>query len=444
MQSKRTNMSTILRLAVLPATFALSISHAAAQSVTTVEQAQRLLHGGKLSDEAARSLTAFFEKRYAGQDLTKGSHRHLLQTTDDGGGYAAWCLKAPKDAKVAVVAEKGRRWPMVRLGDTDLWVWAEKFTNFTSVHYRYDVNGVRLAGGRDNRFGFESYAWQPDSLKQEGVPAGELIAMGTHVGQKHFPGAERKWWIYVPAGHAAAKEPLKLIVFNDGGGFIAGEGNACTVLDNLIYKQKIPPLIAVFLDPGTYPAKTKGGMPVSNRGNEYDTCTPRYATFLDEEILPVVRERYRVSADPWDHAICGSSSGASCAFTAAWHRNDLFRRVVSFVGSYCDFRPVGEYPVYGDAHTLAGDKFGPWKTAHDYPALIRKTEPRRAIKVFLQDGENDLDNTLGNWFQANVQMEAALAYAGYDYRFVAGKGMHSKKHGMALLPEILTWLWEDR
>ena len=75
--------------------------------------------------------------------------------------------------------------------------------------------------------------------------------------------------------------------------------------------------------------------------------------------------------------------------------------------------------------------------------LIRKTDPRRPIKIFLQDGENDLDNRLGNWFQNNERMASALAYAGYEYKFVAGKGMHSKRHGMALLPDILVWLWND-
>lgn len=420
---------------------------AVAQSpkVNSVQQAYDLLHKGELSAADAAALRDFFEKRYAGKDLRRGEHRHLLQSSEDGGGYAAWCLRAPREAHVTVVAEKGRRWPLVRLGDGDLWAWAEKFGNFTSVHYRYDIDGRRIGGGREGRFGFESYTWTADSLPQEGAPRGELIEMDRHTSRKYFPGAERDWWIYVPAQYDAdSDEPAKLIVFNDGGGFTRGEGNACTVLDNLIHQKKIPVMIAVFVNPGTFPARDAGRQPTSNRSNEYDTCTPRFATFLDEEILPLVRKRYRISDDPWDHAICGSSSGASCAFTAAWHRNDLFRRVISFVGSYCDFRPTDAYPVYGDRHVMQGDQFGPWKTAHDYPALIRKTEPRREIKVFLQDGENDLDNRLGNWFLNNQRMAAALAYGGYDYKFVAGQGMHSKKHGMSILPEILVWLWNDQ
>ncbi len=244
-----------LLLTVLP------LCAAKGEDVTSVEQAYRLLHKGNLSADAARSLRRFFEMRYKGQDLRRAAHRQLLQRTDDGGGYAAWCLRAPAEAKVTIVAEKRRRWPMTRLGDSDLWAWAEKFPNFSSVHYRFDVNGERLGGGRENRFGFESYTWLPDSLLQDGVPHGKLIDMGTHVSQKQFPGARRQWWVYVPAQYEQRKSPAKLIVFNDGGGFIKGEGNACTVLDNLIHAGKIPPMIAVFVNPGTFPANSRGGAP---------------------------------------------------------------------------------------------------------------------------------------------------------------------------------------
>jgi enterochelin esterase family protein len=62
----------------------------------------------------------------------------------------------------------------------------------------------------------------------------------------------------------------------------------------------------------------------------------------------------------------------------------------------------------------------------------------------LQDGENDLDNVFGNWPLANRQMAAALKFAHYDYQFVMGVGKHSGKHGGAILPESLRWLWRDQ
>jgi enterochelin esterase family protein len=74
--------------------------------------------------------------------------------------------------------------------------------------------------------------------------------------------------------------------------------------------------------------------------------------------------------------------------------------------------------------------------------MVRKAQ-HKPIRVFLQDGSNDLDNQFGNWPLANQQMAAALKYAGYDYRFEFGDGGHTGKHGGSLMPESLRWLWRD-
>ena len=118
-------------------------------------------------------------------------------------------------------------------------------------------------------------------------------------------------------------------------------------------------------------------------------------------------------------AIGGISSGGICAFTVAWERPDLFSKVLSHVGSFTDIRG-----------------------GHAYPSLIRKSE-RKPIRVFLQDGSGDLDNQFGHWYLANLQMEAALKYAKYDYKTVWGDGGHNGKHGGAILPDSLRWLWRE-
>ena len=405
--------------------------------VKTPDDVLKLYKQAKLSETEHKALTKFAENKFKKIDLTKGDHRPVIQKHEDGGGTAAWFMKAKSGSNVEIFAEKKRHWPMKEIGSTGIFFAAEKFPNMTSVHFRYSVNGTRFKHGKNHRFGFESYTWLPDSLKQTGVPEGKLIDMGIYKASDEFyKGTERKWWIYVPAQYKA-DTPAKLIFFNDGGGFIKGDGNACTVMDNLIHNGKMPVTIGVFVNPGTIPRKGKA--PSKNRGNEYDTCTPKFANFIEKEILSQVYAKYNVSKKAEDHAIAGSSSGASCAFTAAWHRNDLFTRVISYVGSYCDFRPTGDYPL------VEGDKsvYGPFKTAHDYPALIRKTVPNKNIRIFLQDGENDLDNTLGNWFMNNLRMEAALAFAGYKHKVAWGKGMHSKRHGQSLLPVIMEWIWKN-
>ena len=265
----------------------------------------------------------------------------------------------------------------------------------------------------------DDYVLGPDAKVQPGVPQG-TITQGVWKSRKVFPGTVRDYWIYVPAQYEASK-PACVMVFQDGRGYVNKNGPTPVpvVFDNLIHKGEMPVTIGIFLNPGVIPAERPGGQPRRNRSFEYDTLSDQYARFLLEEILPFVGEKYHLTNDPDGRAICGISSGGICAWTVAWERPNQFRKVLSHVGSFTNIRG-----------------------GHVYPALIRKTEPK-PIRVFLQEGSNDLDNLHGNWPLANQQMAAALKYAKYDYRFVLGDGGHNRKHGGALLPESLRWLWRD-
>ena len=72
--------------------------------------------------------------------------------------------------------------------------------------------------------------------------------------------------------------------------------------------------------------------------------------------------------------------------------------------------------------------------------MIRKGE-KKPLRVFLQDGEGDLDNEHGNWPLANKEMAAALKFRDYDHQLVFGSGAHNGRHGGAIFPDSLRWLW---
>ncbi|MCB0657006.1 MAG: hypothetical protein KDC57_12765 [Saprospiraceae bacterium] len=259
-------------------------------------------------------------------------------------------------------------------------------------------------------------------------------------------GTVRQYWIYVPAQYEDAQEAA-VLVFQDG--FRATNPNgsirAPQVLDNLIAQGDLPVTIGIFISPGnrseTYPDNLGSGNP-DHRAEEYDAMDDRYTRFIVEEMLPLVGKSYRLTNDPDQRAIGGTSSGAIAAFTVAWHRPDVFHKVFSGIGSYVSigFRP-DEDPV----------KLG----GQDYPALIRR-ENIRPIRIFLQDGTNDLDNEWGNWYLANQQMLAALNYANriadekgitgprYQIKTVWTDGRHSDHDPGALLPEGLRWLWYEK
>jgi len=266
----------------------------------------------------------------------------------------------------------------------------------------------------------QSVRLSADHHVQTGVPKGKLMKM-PRWRSKVFAGTERDWWIYLPAQYRKGN-PAAVMVFQDGHDYVRTNGNwrVPTVFDNLIHRGDMPVTIGVFINPG-HKGKSKPKNPwrVTNRSYEYDTLSDRYARFLSEEILTEVGKNYSLSRDPDRRAICGASSGGICSWTVAWERPDAFRKVLSTIGSFTNIRG-------GNA----------------YPNLIRKTA-RKPIRIWLQDGRNDVDNRHGNWPLGNKRMAAALKYAGYDYKFVYGEGEHNSKEAGPLLPDALRWLWRD-
>ncbi len=266
--------------------------------------------------------------------------------------------------------------------------------------------------------GNEPYKLSPDSLPQPGVPRGEIIPYHWR-SERIYPGVERDFWLYIPRQHDEAF-PLNLMVFQDGASYLGPNVNAAAVFDNLIHSGEIPLMAGLFVNPGDRgPGNpTYGGK--DNRSFEYDSLSDLYVRFLIEELIPEIEKRVHITHDPEGRGICGMSSGGICAFTAAWQRPDAFRKVVSHCGSFADIRG-----------------------GNQYPALVRKT-PARPLRVFLQTGQNDLDVIFGNWPIANQDMASALAYREYDFRFVLGLGGHTLKHGGAIFPDTLRWLWRPK
>jgi gluconolactonase len=264
----------------------------------------------------------------------------------------------------------------------------------------------------------DDYKLGPDSMPQQGVPRGQVTKLSFT--SKIFPGTVRDWWTYVPAQYDAAK-PACVMVFQDGGGYVSNSGQwrVPTVFDNLIHRKEMPITIGVFINPGVVPPPHSNALARFNRSYEYDGVGDQYVRFLLEEILPEVAGTYNITTNAAGRAIAGASSGAICAFTAAWERPDAFSKVFSTIGTYVGLRG-----------------------GNDYPTLIRKTEPK-PIRVFLQDGSNDLNIYGGDWWVANQDMLSALTFAGYDVKHEWGDGGHNGRHGGAIFPEAMRWLWRD-
>lgn len=327
---------------------------------------------------------------------------------------AAWAIEIPGAASEPIVATKSPdgRIPLQRIGATDVFAAVKSSENGAAFTWVYMSGGQRLGSGN-----LEVYDVHPDSIEHSGVAKGALTQQPSWK-SRIFEGTTRDWWVYVPAQYKA-EEPAAVMVFQDGGG---AKNYVPVVFDNLIAKGDMPVTVAICINPGTL----DGGR--SNRSFEYDTLSDQYARFILEEILPEVEKTVKLSHDREKRAVAGTSSGGICAWTVAWERPNEFSKVLSWVGS---FTGIAARLKDGKLTQYGGDT---------YPVLIRKTE-KKPIRAFLQDGANDLDNNHGNWPLANQQMAKSLAFMGYDFKFVYGNGFHSDRHGRAILPNSLRWLW---
>src|SRR6188768_30130 len=241
------------------------------------------------------------------------------------------------------------------------------------------------------------YPVDPASVEQPGVPKGEILKFSFDH-SSIFPGTWREYWIYVPAQYKPGS-PACVYINQDG-----IQWKAPTVFDNLINKNEMPITIGVFVTPGKVLADSgSNALHRFNRSFEYDGLGDAYARFILTEILPEVEKQktsdgraIQLSKNGNDRAIGGSSSGAIAAFTAAWERPDEFSRVFSAIGTYTGLRG-GEI----------------------YPTLIRKTAPK-PLRIFLQDGSDDLNIYAGDWWKANESMERALTFSGYEVKHIWG------------------------
>jgi enterochelin esterase family protein len=336
---------------------------------------------------------------------------------------AAWALETD-EAEAHVVADDGSfSLPLRRVGSTNVFAGAATLESGTAFLWRYEVGPERrplmpdLGRARPQYAGkgvpLEVYAAHPDSVERPDVPKGRLIEHRAWQ-SRVFAGTTRDWWAYVPAQYHDDR-PACVMVFQDGQNY---KPFVPAVFDNLIAKGDMPVTVGVFVPPGVF----ADGRP--NRSFEYDTLSDQYSRFILEEILPEVEKTVRLRQDAAGRAIAGISSGGICAFTAAWERPDAFSKVLSWVGSFTNIA-AGENGIAG---------------GHNYPPLIRRTPPK-PIRVFLQDGKNDLNVVAGNWWLANQEMASALEFAGYDFTTAWGNGFHSNLHGRAILPDSLRWLW---
>ena len=276
------------------------------------------------------------------------------------------------------------------------------------------------------------YTNAPELTFHEGVPKGVVHAFTLNSAEsKIYTGLtgpyQRGVWVYVPSQYIPGT-PAPFLVVQDGRGYT---NRLVPVLDNMIHDNRLPVMIAVMINSGGGDGKG------SERGLEYDTVSGQYTMFIETEVLPKIEKDYHLkfTTDPEGRATMGGSSGAACAFTMAWFHPELYRRVLSYSGTFVN----QQSPKNPDS------PHGAWEY-HEH--LIPQTEAK-PIRIWMQVGDHDNgwdrdEATLHNWVLANNRMAAALKAKGYhyEYYFCKGAGHVDRKAVAQTLPEALSWLWQ--
>jgi enterochelin esterase family protein len=360
----------------------------------------------KLTDLAHNP--AELRSRLKDDDLKKGlayvgDHEQMLFAVDT-------------DKTPMLVTDGDQPVAMTRI-DGNLWTVVVRLKAGRSHEFHYLIDGAAFGGRVADGRQLDVPVFLPSSYEQADVPQGKMSEKLVHT-SKVYDGMQSDYWIYVPAQYDPAT-PAALMVWQDGQGHIARNGRrTLNVLDNLTYQKRIPVMISVFISPGKVGDKAM-------RSIEYDTVNDTYVHFLDE-LLAGVYAQYSIRKDSYSHGIAGESSGGICSFNAAWMHPEEFSRVLSTIGSYTS---IQWHPGQIDGGNV-------------YPNKVRK-EAKRNIRVWLQDGSEDLENDFGSWPLQNIQLANSLKMKGYDFHLTFGNGTHNGADANAQLPESLSWLWRD-
>jgi len=261
----------------------------------------------------------------------------------------------------------------------------------------------------------------PESSNNPANPQGDF--MQGVVNSAVYPGTSINFQVWVPAQYDPAKPACFMLVMD-------GIGGQEAVVNNLMAEKAMPVTILIGISPGmafqNVPGKLQRPMRYI-RSFEFDGTNSYFPNFVLNELLPAVEQlktqngrAIHLSRDGNDHAVMGMSSGGIAAFGLAWQRPDQFRRVYSAIGT-----------------------FVPMRGGNEYAPLVRKTESK-PIRIFLEDGSIDAWSTdFGMWYDANLALESALTFAGYDVAHAWGTHGHDGGPGTTILPDVMRWLWRD-
>ena len=219
-----------------------------------------------------------------------------------------------------------------RIPNTDIWILKSSFPQDARLDYKIlidDSNWILDPLNADNQWSgvgggspnseLRMPLWKADPLTFSLIPAATRgkIEKDQLLNSKAI-GYQVTYSVYIPYGY---KSDLvyPIIYVTDGYEYMHERlGNMVTILDNLIYLQKIKPVVAVFVD-HREPVNR-----FNNRRMQELAMNEKYLSFLTSELIPVIEKKYSISNKPSERAIIGTSMGGLSAAYFAFSKPEVF------------------------------------------------------------------------------------------------------------------------
>ncbi|MGE3165938.1 MAG: alpha/beta hydrolase-fold protein [Planctomycetota bacterium] len=220
-------------------------------------------------------------------------------------------------------------------------------------------------------------------------------------------GENRGLTVYLPARFRPTRR-YPLLIVHDGRDFLEYAAMA-TILDNLIYRHEVAPMIVAFSDPG-------------NRMREY-AADRAHATHLVEELLPALEGRYPLKKTRQSRGLIGASFGAVASLASAWYYPGVFERLFLLSGSFA-FTDIGKH-----ARSAAFDP------VVEFVNAFRENPGRPAEKIFVSCGVYE------SLIYENRSLVPFLQSTGVQVKYEEARDGHNWENWRDRLRDGLSWLF---
>ena len=309
--------------------------------------------------------------------------------------------------------------PFERVGDGDLWVLRVELPENSRIEYKFEVerdgreewildplNPLRAA----DPFGANSVAqghgyarpeWTEDDAAARPGTVEEITLASAALGE------QRRVGVYLPARFRRGRR-YPLLVVHDGWDYLR-YASLDTVLDNLIHRLEIPPLIAALTES-------------PDRLIEY-AGHAAHARFVAEELPRQLENDFPLLPGPAARGLMGASFGAVASLHAAWRHPGSYGRLVLQSGSFA-FSDIG--------HHRRSETFDP---VARFVNEFRRRPGRPAERMYLSCGIYE------SLIYENRSLVPLLRHHGIEVRYEEVRDGHNWENWRDRLQSALTWLF---